>query len=159
MTSTIRVFLAAMLAVAVLPVTGMAADPVSVGALRLVAPWVRATPAAAVNGAAFVEIRNAGTESDWLVAVDTTAAAMAGIHETTMVAGVMKMRPVDRVEIPAGGSVLLKPGGLHIMLMKLAAPLRTGTTISVSFTFEKAGRVELAIPVAGLGATSPPHKH
>lgn len=147
------------LAVAWLPATGMAADPVNLDALRLIMPWTRATPPGATTGAVFVEIRNTGDEPDWLIAADSAGAGMAGIHETTMTNGVMKMRRIDRVEIPAGGSILLKPGGLHIMLVRLAAPLRKGATVSVSLTFEKAGRVELAVPIAELGAIAPPHSH
>lgn len=159
MISASRVVFAFVMAVACLPATGMATDPVSLGPLRLIAPWARATPASAANGAAFLEIRNTGAESDWLIAADSPVAGMAGIHKTAMTDGVMKMRPIDKVEIPAGGSILLKPGGLHIMLMKLAAPLQKGSTVAVSLTFEKAGRVELAVPVTGPGAMAPPHSH
>lgn len=159
MTATIRALLAVVLAIAVLPAAGLPADPVGVGSLRLIAPWTRATPPAATNGAAFVEIRNTGAESDWLIAASSPAAGMTSIHETTMTDGVMKMRPAGKIEIPAGGSVLLKPGSLHIMLMKLKFPLQEGATVSVSLTFEKAGRVELAIPVAKPGAKAAPHGH
>lgn len=156
--STMRLLFALALAGVWLPGPGIAAEPASLGPLRLVAPWTRATPAPAANGAVFVEIRNVGPESDWLIAADSAAAGMAGIHETAVEAGVMRMRPVNRVEIPPGGSILLKPGGLHIMLLKLAAPLQEGTKVSVDLVFETAGRITLAVPVGGPGAmAAPPH--
>lgn len=162
MISTARFLFVFALAVVYPPMTGTAADPLNVGPLRLISPWARATPvsfSSTVHGAAFVEISNTGAEPDWLIAADSTAAMMAGIHETTMVDGIMKMRPIDRVEIPAGGSILLRPGGPHIMLMNLTAPLRKGATISVSLTFEKAGRIDLAILVAAIGARAAPRNH
>jgi copper(I)-binding protein len=53
--------------------------------------------------------------------------------------GMMEMRPVDRVEVPAGETVTLEPGGYHIMLLELAAPLEAGTTLEVTLTFEESG--------------------
>lgn len=133
-----------------------AGDPMAAGDLRIAAPWARATAPTAANGAAYLEIRNTGTESDWLVGVESPAAAMAHVHETSMEGGMMKMRPVEGLEIPAGGTVVLKPHGLHIMLMKLQVPLAEGGAIPLTLVFEKAGRVELTVPVVAAGAMAPP---
>lgn len=147
------------MAAAAMPASVRAADPVSAGDLHIVAPWARASAPSAANGAAYLEIRNTGVESDWLVGAESPAAMMTHIHETSMEGGVMKMRPVEGVEIPAGASVVLKPHGLHIMLMKLHAPLAEGQSIALTLVFEKAGRVELSVPVAGPGAMEPPMQH
>jgi hypothetical protein len=67
--------------------------------------------------------------------------------ETTMAGGMMTMQPVDRIPVPAGESVALEPGGYHIMLMELAAPLEVGSTIEVTLVFEAAGEVVVTAEV------------
>ena len=81
-----------------------------------------ATPTAE-TGAAYVSLMAHG-EADRLVAVSTPAAKMAGLHETVLQDGVMKMQHVDALDIPANGQLRMKPGGYHIMLMGLATPWR-----------------------------------
>lgn len=149
----------ALLAFAVLPPPAIASDSVSVGELRIVDPWARASAGSAANGAIFLQIRNTGSEADWLTGVSSPAAMMSHIHETAMEGGVMKMRPIHALEIPAGGEVTLKPHGLHIMLMKLKAPLKQGEQVMLTLQFEKAGEVEIAVPIAGPGAMEAPHMH
>ena len=82
-------------------------------------------------------------------------------HSMTMDGDVMKMRRVeDGLEIPAGGEVVLKPGGLHVMFRRLAAPLKEGELRPVKLVFEKAGEVEVEFIVEGMGApTSGGHQH
>lgn len=67
--------------------------------------------------------------------------------DTTMGGGMMQMRPVDRIDIPAGQSVALKPGGYHIMLLDLQAPLETGGKLELTLTFEKAGEVTVTADI------------
>ena len=129
----------------------------AVGAMQIVDPWARASAGNTANGAAFLEIRNTGSEADWLVDAASPAAMMTNIHETVMEEGVMKMRPVHGVEIPAGGTVILKPHGLHVMLMKLKTPLAEGKTVRLTLTFDKAGSVEIDVPIAAAGAMMAPH--
>lgn len=73
----------------------------------------------------------------------------------TMDGGVMRMRRKDAVDIPARGSVELAPGGTHLMLVGLKAPLKAGTTIAVSLQFDKAGRTDVTVKVRPIGATGP----
>ena len=69
------------------------------------------------------------------------------IHRSVVVDGIMKMRHVDAVEIPPGGSIRLEPGGLHAMLMGVSSRLEAGERISLTLVFERAGEVELSVPV------------
>ncbi len=107
-----------------------------------------ATPAAMSMGAAYLMIANSGTEADRLIAGSTSVAATVEIHEIVDVEGVMKMQPLaDGLEIPAGGSVELKPGGYHIMLIGLTESLTDGATYELTLTFATAGDVKLMVPV------------
>lgn len=76
-----------------------------------------------------------------------TTMAMGGSAATIASMGEMVMQHVDRIELPAGQAVELKPGSYHIMLMELAAPLEVGTTIQITIVFEKAGEITLDFPV------------
>ena len=103
--------------------------------------WGRPSPMMDKAGAVYVVIENKGNVADRLVGASSAAAKMVEVHESYMEAGVMKMRPVAGVDVPVGGRVELKPGGFHIMLMDLVAPLQTGSKIVVNLRFEKAGEM------------------
>ncbi|MCC6790614.1 MAG: copper chaperone PCu(A)C [Thermomicrobiales bacterium] len=99
-------------------------------------------------GAAYMVIENTGTTADRLIAGKTAVAETVEIHEIVDVNGVMKMQPLaDGLEIPAGGSVELKPGGYHIMLIGLTESLVDGTTYELTLTFAEAGDVTLTVAV------------
>jgi copper(I)-binding protein len=127
----------------------------SAGALVIETPWARATPPGATVGAGYLVIRNTGTTGDRLVGASTPAAAMVEIHETRMTDGEMQMRPVEALDIPAGGSVRLKPGGLHFMLMDLGTPLVAGTRVPLTLQFTGAGQVRVELAVAPAGSPGP----
>ena len=119
--------------------------------------WARPSPAMASAGAAYMTIRNNGTATDALVGASSPAATTVEVHETVVMGspapgasgdgGMMGMQPVKRLEIPAGGSVELKPGSYHIMLIGLKQDLKAGETIEITLTFEKAGEFSLSVPV------------
>lgn len=138
------------------PAPALAEDPAAIGDLRLIRPWARATAGPARNGAAYLEIHNTGSETDLLTGVETDASARAHIHETTLEDGVMKMRALGALEIPAGGSVIFKPRGLHIMLMNLKAPLRQGETLTLTLSFEKAGSIRVPFRIGPPGGMRAP---
>ena len=141
-----------------IPGRALAEDPVGVGDLRIMHPWARASAGHGNTGAAFMTIMNTGNKDDKLVAASTTVAKKTEIHETKMEDGVMKMRMMmGGLPIPAGGEVELKPMGLHVMMMGLKEKLIEGKTLALTLTFEKAGSVELAVPIAGPGAMMAPH--
>jgi periplasmic copper chaperone A len=105
----------------------------------------------ATTGAVYFSVMNKGAADDRLLSISTPAAAMAMIHETTMVNDVMKMRMVDGGwNIKAGTTTEMKAGGTHVMLMGLKAPLKTGDTLAMELVFEKAGVVRLDVPVGGV---------
>ena len=99
--------------------------------------WARASVGPQASSAAYFTIRNEGG-ADALLAV-TSPAAVASLHSTTMDNGVMRMRPLDRLDIPANATVQLKPGGTHVMLMAVRIPLSAGSTIPLDLKFEHSG--------------------
>ena len=116
--------------------------------------WARSSSAMASAAAAYATITNAGTTADALVGASSPAAATVEVHETVAMGspaassgGMMGMRPVARVEIPAGGSLQLKPGSYHVMLIGLARDLVVGDTIDLILTFEKAGPITVKAQV------------
>lgn len=122
------------------------------GDLHLIHPWSRETPQGAKVAAGYLKIVNSGSEADRLVAVSGEIAGRSEIHEMAVDGkGVMTMRPVDGVEIPAGGEVELKPGGYHIMFLELKDAKKKGERFAGSLTFEKAGTVEVEFAVDAMG--------
>ena len=107
-------------------------------------------------GAVYMTLTNHGATPDRLLGASTQAAASAEVHESLEKDGVATMRPVESLEIPAGGSVQLKPGGYHIMLMGLKAPLKKGDMIMLQLKFEHAGMVDV---MANVGDVAEGHSH
>ena len=103
--------------------------------------WAPQSPAAEGTGAVYMTLKNSGNEADTLVKIAAKVSAAAEIHEMSMENQVMKMRPIpgQRLEIPARGTVELKPEGLHIMLIGLKQQLKPGDKIDLTLTFEKSG--------------------
>ena len=107
--------------------TGMAsAHDAKQGEISIVEPWARATIGKSKNGVAYLTIVNHGTVGDRLLSVATPVAKKAGLHTHLMEGGMMKMRPVTAVEVKGRASTILKPGGFHVMMMGLKAPLKKG---------------------------------
>jgi copper(I)-binding protein len=116
-------------------------------------PWARATPGGAQTAAAYATIVSAA--GDRLIGAATPVAQKADLHEMAMDGGVMKMRAVDGIDLPAGKPVTLKPGGYHIMLTGLNQPLKEGQSFALTLIFEKAGKQDVTVTVQKVGATSP----
>jgi copper(I)-binding protein len=130
------------------------------GDLNISLPFTRATLPNAPVGGGFLTIENTGTEADRLVSVTSTVAGATQIHELAMQGDVMKMRELpDGLEIPAGETVVLAPGGFHIMFMGLKQAFVEGETVAVTLTFEKAGSVEVLLPVQAPAADAPAGTH
>lgn len=122
--------------------------------------WVRATVPQQKATGAFMQLQS-GADSR-LVSVSTPQAANAEIHEMAMQGDIMRMRQVPAVELPAGKTVELKPGGHHVMLMNLKGQVKEGDTVALALTFEgrdgKRQTVEVKAPVRALnGAPRPAH--
>lgn len=114
-------------------------------------PYAVATAPGQAHGAIFIEsIHNDSKEADQLISVKSSVAATAEVHTMTMESGVMKMREISGIEIPAKGKVSLARGskeGYHLMLMNLKAPLKEGDKIKVTLVFKKAGEMEITVPI------------
>ena len=126
----------------------------AIGDLRISTPMLRETPPNAPVAGGYLVIENGGEADDILVAaaVPAALAGMVQLHAMTMDAGVMIMEEVEGgIPIPAGETVTLEPGGLHLMLSALAAPLAAGDSHPVTLTFAEAGEVTIDMPVRSLG--------
>lgn len=115
-------------------------------------PWSRATAGRAKNGVVYMTIANNGAAADRLLKAASPIAKMAGLHISRMEGNLMKMDPVEAIVAAPGKPVELKPGGLHIMLKGLKAPLKEGQMFPLTLTFEKAGPIEVMVMVGKAGA-------
>ena len=117
-------------------------------------PWSRATPAGAKTGAVYMTIDNKSGTADKLTGVSSEVADKLQIHEMKVENGVMQMREIaGGLAIPANGSVVLKPGSYHVMLIGLNKPLTAGESFPLKLTFAKAGTISVTVPVQAMGAT------
>ncbi|MFH5924653.1 copper chaperone PCu(A)C [Roseomonas xinghualingensis] len=121
-------------------------------------PWARAALQGGTGGA-FLTLRNTGSQPDRLISASTPLARSTEIHETVRDGDVMRMRPVPALEVPPGGTVTLRPGGAHVMMMGLTQALRPGTTLPLTLTFERAGTVQVQVAVQAAGAARPAAHH
>ena len=108
--------------------------------------WIRATPPGAVTAAAYLTIASTGA-ADRLVGAETPAAGTVEMHTTAKEAGSQHMMRVAELVLPAGGAVRLEPGGQHLMLIDLKAPMVAGTKVALSLRFAEGGTVEIDVPV------------
>jgi len=122
------------------------AQEAKVGSIKIENAYVRATAPGQPAAGAFMKIDNSGA-ADQLVSASSPAAGEVQLHQMSMEGNVMKMGQVKDITVPANGTVDLKPGGYHIMLMNIKAPLKVGETVPVKLKFAKAGEVEVKLPV------------
>ena len=115
-------------------------------------PWARATPAGAKTGVVYVTLINNGSAGDSLLNAATPVADQVQFHSATEENGVSRMREVRTVDVTPGAKVTFSPGGLHIMMVGLKQPLKEGKTFPLSLTFEKAGKIEVTVPIEKVGA-------
>jgi len=128
----------------------------SAGTMKIENAFAFATAPKQSVAAGFMKIENKGA-ADQLVSASSPIAGEVQLHEMAMDGDVMKMRQVKDIVVPAGGAVELKPGGMHLMFMKIKAPLTVGETVSVKLKFAKAGEVEVKMPVNAMGAQGAGH--
>ena len=124
------------------------ADKVTVNA-----PYVRAVPPVVRTSAAFMQLDSSDVVERFLVGADSPAAAAVELHMHTMDDGVMRMRQIPHIHLPPGQTVSLQPGGLHIMLFDLKAPLSPGDQIPITLTFEDGSSKDITAtvrPVEGM---------
>jgi copper(I)-binding protein len=130
------------------------------GAILITQPWSRAAMRGG-SGAAFLTLRNTGASPDRLLGATTPAAGRVELHSMVRDGDVMRMREQPAIDLPPGQEVVLRPGGLHIMLLGLAQPLDRGATLPLTLRFERAGEVtvQLAVQAAGAAGMAAGHSH
>jgi hypothetical protein len=113
--------------------------------IKVMAPFARAS---IPNGAVYMRLMTEGDADDRFISAETDVAETVELHETKMDENeVMRMSPIDAVELPAGGSATLEPGGIHVMLMGLQAELATGDTFELTLNFEQSGSQTIEVEV------------
>jgi copper(I)-binding protein len=125
------------------------------GTVTVSHPWARATPKGAKVGAAYFHIEATKAGGDKLIAAKAGVSGRVELHSHVHEGGVMKMRQVQAVDVPAGGDVTFEPSGYHVMLMDLKAPLKEGDLLPITLVFEKAGEIKLEATVEPIGAKGP----
>jgi periplasmic copper chaperone A len=134
-------FAAFLVLAAALPQWAAAAD------IRVTQAWARPTPPTVEVGAVYFSVKNSGAKEDKLLAVSSSVAASVEIHETQTVKGMMQMRQVASVSCPAGATVKIEPGGLHVMLLGLKQPLVEGSKVDLTLRFRDAGVLSIQVPI------------
>jgi len=145
---------------ALLTASAAKAHEFQLGALKIGHPWARPTLPGQGAGGAYLRVTNNGGVPDRLLGGSAPAAAQVEIHEMRMEGDVMRMREMAALELPAGKVVTLAPGGLHLMLTGLKAPLKLGDKLPLKLRFEKAGEIEVMLHVEQQpAAPADAHKH
>ena len=132
--------------------TSKTGEPGGVGKIRIAEPWARATAGMATAGAAFMTLENTGAAADRLIAAESPAAANVELHTHIVEGDIMRMRAVEQIDLPAGETIQLQPGGFHVMLIGLAAPLEMGKSFPLTLRFAEAGTTTVEVPVLQPGA-------
>lgn len=117
--------------------------------------WAAPTPSGVDVAAGYLTISNGTAAQDRLVSATSPRAERVEVHEMTMNGAVMQMRPVARLDVPAGGDVQLGPGGMHLMFYGVSEPFVAGQTIPLHLVFERAGAIDVELPVQ----RTAPHSH
>jgi copper(I)-binding protein len=115
--------------------------------IKIISPWARPGKLDG-NSAAYFILENNTAQDDRLVGVASPVSEMSELHMTKMDAqNKMMMMPQEFVDIPSAGKLNFEPGGYHVMLLNLKKDLQVGETIKITLNFEKAGKIEIDVPV------------
>jgi copper(I)-binding protein len=120
--------------------------------------WARPTVDGQSAGGGFLKITG-GAAADKLLSASAPVSKAVEMHVMQMDGNVMRMRAIPAIDVPAGGSVELKPGGTHIMFVGLNKPLKAGDSFPLTLKFEKAGEVKVDVKVTTMRADAADHKH
>ena len=130
--------------------------PVPGVAVEITDGWMRALPPGQPTAAAYLTVNNPDAVTVRLVAARSEVAQRVEIHRSSQVEGMWRMRRIDGLDIPAGSTVTLAPGGTHLMLMGLARPLREGESLSILLEFDSGETRPATIVVQAPGSA---HHH
>ncbi len=123
-----------------------ASAPTMAERISVHAPWARLMPPGQPNTAAFMLLENASEEDIVLVAARSPASEVVELHTHIQDEGMMRMREVARIDVPAGGQTELRPGGLHVMLIGLVEPLAPAVAVAITLVFADGSTLELHAP-------------
>ena len=123
----------------------------TLGDLSIHRPWSRELPPVAANGAAYFRVENGGSDAVRIVSVSSPVADRAELHAHEMDGGVMKMRHLHAVGVPAGETVSFEPGGMHVMLIGLKQALVDGGSFPLVVEFDGAGTIEVTVEITREG--------
>lgn len=130
------------------------------GDIKISDPWVLAAPPNVKTLAAYMEVKNSGGNPRVLIGVSSPAFAQVSVHRTVMHGNMVHMEHLKELTIPPQGSVALKPGGLHLMLMDAKKPLQVGDEVPMTLTFQSGEKVEVkAIVRSGQTGGMEGHHH
>jgi len=113
-------------------------------------PFAREVPPGAPASASFMKLSNNSGEDINIVEANSTISKVVELHTHTNDDGVMRMRKIPQITVPANGMTMLKPGGLHIMLIGPHQPLKMGQTVKVNLKFADGSSKEVSMPVKSL---------
>jgi periplasmic copper chaperone A len=136
-----------------------AAHEYTLGGLTVVHPWMPATPEGATTGAGYLTLTNSGATPMRLTGATTAVAARVEMHVMSVDGGVMRMRPIDGVDIAPGATVTLKPGGSHLMLIGLRKPLLREDMVPMTLVFAGGKTLAVEFYVEAMGAGHGAHEH
>ena len=153
----IRSFRASLLLLLVFPAMALAGD----GKLTISDGWVRAVPPVSKNTAAYFSIHNGTKKDDTILHLESPAAEVTELHTIVVESnGAKRMQKMPHATVKAGAGLELKPGGYHLMLIGLKAPLKEGDKVPVEIIFQHAGKQVLSLPVSmGESAEQDDHQH
>jgi copper(I)-binding protein len=133
--------------------------PVGANELSIHDPWVAETPPGAMAAAVFMELRNAGADPVAVVRVSSPVAERSEFHRTVMDGDMARMERQSELLVPPGGSLVMAPGGFHIMLLQPRS-LKIGDTVPLALELADGERVEITAQVRPrTGASSSHHHH
>jgi hypothetical protein len=120
----------------------------SASGIQIEEAWGRASPESAANGAFYMKIKNSSQQGDTLLSVSSTACGVVEIHNTVMENDTMSMHPMaEGLHIPAGETIELKTGGMHLMCIDKQADFTPGAKLPLILQFDQAGEIDLEIEV------------
>jgi copper(I)-binding protein len=134
--------------------------PWKLGDIVVEQAWARVVPGGARTGAVYLTIHNKSGLDDLLLAVDSSAARSTAIHKTEMKDGVASMEPLPiGLPMPSHGEVVMRPGGMHIMLTGVSEKLTPENSLPVKMIFQDAGSLEFEVPIVPFGSGDPTENH
>lgn len=150
-----QAFAASMLALAWLTAS---AHEYKAGTIVIGHPHARATVSGQPTGGGYMRLKNSGA-ADKLLSASAAVSTSVEMHSMKMEGSMMRMRQLDVLVLPAASTVVLEPGGLHLMFVGLKAALKAGDSFPLKLRFEKAGEVEVQVKIEAVGSSQEPHKN